>query len=367
MFCANCGTKQNEGEKFCPNCGTKFEEPLKVEEAKVEEISKTEKPKPEDVVPVKIDNKVQIEAQTTKEEKSFSVQNEDYTSIIETKSSKGKQAKVKIDEPTKTLEPEECNIIQIDNIEKNIIVGNKDLESDNITKHTERNECKNTSSPQAVDNKDLKELIREAEKGNVEAQMRLAIKYEFGLGIDVDVDKAKVLYSKIKENTTLESLVPLDINVRTGVVSDAYKIEYELLYDSETEGLMQIIQQAKIREKEENRRKQQEEKYKNIENRLSRDEYKVVSFCVKVDATSKQIKELIKKINDYNCLIKEYNYDSITFDKQKSLVKGRFEKNYIWSRKGFFTFWGMDEYDREFRFKHEFGNIYKFCLKLEIE
>jgi uncharacterized membrane protein YvbJ len=25
MFCANCGTKQNEGEKFCPNCGTKFE------------------------------------------------------------------------------------------------------------------------------------------------------------------------------------------------------------------------------------------------------------------------------------------------------------------------------------------------------
>ena len=26
MFCANCGTKQGEGEKFCPNCGAKFEE-----------------------------------------------------------------------------------------------------------------------------------------------------------------------------------------------------------------------------------------------------------------------------------------------------------------------------------------------------
>lgn len=25
MFCANCGTKQIEGDKFCPNCGTKFE------------------------------------------------------------------------------------------------------------------------------------------------------------------------------------------------------------------------------------------------------------------------------------------------------------------------------------------------------
>ena len=86
MFCANCGTKQNDGEKFCPNCGTKFEEPLKVEVAKVEEVSKTEKSKPEDGVPVKMDDKVQIEAQTTKEEKSFSVQNEDYASIIEKQS-----------------------------------------------------------------------------------------------------------------------------------------------------------------------------------------------------------------------------------------------------------------------------------------
>lgn len=25
MYCANCGTKQNESEKFCPNCGTRFE------------------------------------------------------------------------------------------------------------------------------------------------------------------------------------------------------------------------------------------------------------------------------------------------------------------------------------------------------
>ena len=28
MFCANCGTKQNEGEKFCPNCGSKFKKNL---------------------------------------------------------------------------------------------------------------------------------------------------------------------------------------------------------------------------------------------------------------------------------------------------------------------------------------------------
>lgn len=192
MFCANCGTKQNEGEKFCPNCGTKFEEPLKVEEAKVEEISKTEKPKPEDVVPVKMDDKVQIEAQTTKEEKSFSVQNEDYASIIETHSTKDKGVKVEIIEQSKNRSVEEKNI----------------------------DDAK----------KELNVLILEAENNNIEAQMRLAVKYEFGLGVAVDVDKAQLLYSKIKENIELKSLIPSDINVRTGVVSDSYNIEIISLY-----------------------------------------------------------------------------------------------------------------------------------------
>ena len=38
MFCANCGTKQNEGEKFCPNCGTRFEEPLITKEVIKQEV-----------------------------------------------------------------------------------------------------------------------------------------------------------------------------------------------------------------------------------------------------------------------------------------------------------------------------------------
>ena len=32
MFCENCGTKLNEGEKFCPNCGKKNEMPLRKED-----------------------------------------------------------------------------------------------------------------------------------------------------------------------------------------------------------------------------------------------------------------------------------------------------------------------------------------------
>lgn len=47
MFCANCGTKQNEGEKFCPNCGTRFEEPLKIEEVIKIESFKTVNNAPE--------------------------------------------------------------------------------------------------------------------------------------------------------------------------------------------------------------------------------------------------------------------------------------------------------------------------------
>ena len=72
MFCANCGTKQNEGEKFCPNCGTKFEEPLKVKESKVEEVSTSETSEPENIVPKKNDVTAKDKSQTTKEEKIVS-------------------------------------------------------------------------------------------------------------------------------------------------------------------------------------------------------------------------------------------------------------------------------------------------------
>lgn len=48
MFCANCGTKQNEGEKFCPNCGTKFdikklEVEIKQEEKNISDSSNANK------------------------------------------------------------------------------------------------------------------------------------------------------------------------------------------------------------------------------------------------------------------------------------------------------------------------------------
>jgi len=332
MFCANCGTKQNEGEKFCPNCGTKFEEPLKAEVTKVEEVSKSEASKPENIVLEKIDDTVLIENQTTKEEKSVSVQNEGSESIIETHSTKDKGAKVEIIEQPKNRSIEEKNI----------------------------DDAK----------KELSELIREAEKNNVEAQMRLAVKYEFGLGVAVDVDKAQLLYSKIKENIAFKSLVSLDINTRTGVVSDVYKIEYELLYDSEQEEKMRYEerkQQEEIRKQKEKKRIQQKEKLKDIKNKFSNDEYKVVSFSVMIDATSNQTKELIEKINEYNNIIKDYNYDNIIFDKLKSLVTGRFEKKYMWSKRGLFSFWGIDEKQRESGFGYKFVHIYEFCLKLEKE
>ena len=361
MFCANCGTKQNEGEKFCPNCGTKFEEPLKAEVTKVEEVSKSEASKPENIVLEKIDDTVLIENQTTKEEKSVSVQNEGSESIIETHSTKDKGAKVEIIEQPKNRSIEKTNKED----------DKQEFEcSDNEIKNTYNDECNNIVLPQIEDNKELSELIREAEKNNVEAQMRLAVKYEFGLGVAVDVDKAQLLYSKIKENIAFKSLVSLDINTRTGVVSDVYKIEYELLYDSEQEEKMRYEerkQQEEIRKQKEKKRIQQKEKLKDIKNKFSNDEYKVVSFSVMIDATSNQTKELIEKINEYNNIIKDYNYDNIIFDKLKSLVTGRFEKKYMWSKRGLFSFWGIDENQRESGFGYKFVHIYEFCLKLEKE
>lgn len=221
MFCANCGTKQNEGEKFCPNCGTRFEEPLKVEEVKAKEVVKPEASEPKESVPEITDDKVQIKAQIAKEEKSVSVLSEESKSIIEADSTKDKGDKVEIMEQPKN------DIVERTNVDDD----KKDLEcSDDDTKNTYNDECNNIVLPQIEDNKELNELIREAEKNNVEAQIRLAIKYELGLGVAVDVDKAQLLYSKIKENTELKSLIPSDINVRTGVVSDSYNIEIISLY-----------------------------------------------------------------------------------------------------------------------------------------
>lgn len=88
MFCANCGTKQNEGEKFCPNCGTRFEEPLKVKVTKVEEVSKPNASKPENVVPEKIEATALIETESSQKEKTNKECNKKSTVKIDTSNNK---------------------------------------------------------------------------------------------------------------------------------------------------------------------------------------------------------------------------------------------------------------------------------------
>lgn len=41
MFCARCGTKQEEGEKFCPNCGSQFEVLINTPQNVVEDDAST--------------------------------------------------------------------------------------------------------------------------------------------------------------------------------------------------------------------------------------------------------------------------------------------------------------------------------------
>ena len=190
MFCANCGTKQNEGEKFCPNCGTKFEEPLKVEVSKVEEISKSKATKPKNIAPEKKDVTVKDRSQTTKEDK-----------IVSTiKYKKENEVKSKID-------------VQVTKSGEETVATNKLAEEkaseDFVTK-------------QATGIKDSKY----GEGKNIKLQDDCSLDFE-----------DNVLWNKLKINHKLSGsllLQELDLSKQSGVISDKYKFESKIVFDSKT-------------------------------------------------------------------------------------------------------------------------------------
>ena len=190
MFCANCGTKQNEGEKFCPNCGTKFEEPLKVEVSKVEEISKSKALKPKNIAPEIKDVTGKDRSQTTKEDK-----------IVSTiKYKKENEVKSKID-------------VQVTKSGEETVATNKLAEEkaseDFVTK-------------QATGIKDSKY----GEGKNIKLQDDCSLDFE-----------DNVLWNKLKINHKLSGsllLQELDLSKQSGVISDKYKFESKIVFDSKT-------------------------------------------------------------------------------------------------------------------------------------
>ena len=165
MFCANCGTKQNEGEKFCPNCGTRFEEPLVVKVTKVEEVSKPEAFKSESVVPKKIEATALNETEIPQKEKTNKEYNEKFTVKINT--SNNKKSSLKTTEKT---------------VVKDTAIINKITKTEQ--EYKQFNEWDNIKNKKNVDNSML--------------------------------------------------LIDIDNKVQSGIISDKYIIDTEILLDSKT-------------------------------------------------------------------------------------------------------------------------------------
>lgn len=312
MFCANCGTKQNEGEKFCPNCGTKFEEPLKVKESKVEEVSTSETSEPENIVPKKNDVTAKDKSQTTKEEK--------IVSTITYK--KEKEVKSNIDEQV-TKSGEET-------VAPNKLVEEKDSE-DFVTK-------------QATGIKDSEY----GEGKNIKHQDDCLLDFE-----------DNVLWNKLNINQKLCSsllLQEIDLSKQSGVISDKYKFESKIVFDSKT-----IHQKMKS------------EEYDEVDDGGSVLRFKFFidsNFDYKTtyvyEGREEQYWYLKHDIERFNKEIGEDNkYYYLKFVKDSSfkgscLVEGLFTKEH----KGFWGF--MKTVPNADKLEIKFKEIYSICKKIKL-
>ena len=413
MFCANCGTKQNEGEKFCPNCGTKFEKPLKVEATRVEEVSKSETSEPENIVPKKNDVTVKIETQTT-EEKTV-LENEESESIIETGSSNDKEVKVEINKSTITIEPKNNTIVESLNTKEQVsehntnvvekflpqeevktkqIISKKNKEdylaqeenAKETNTTTETNKLKNKHQIQESDNfyknnindnnstystnvtsNTIKRepIINEKDKESI---LKWAIRYELGLGVPVDTDKAEELYAKVSNgNIVLNSLFPNDKSKRSGIISDAYSVETTVLYDSmkvnaefyKAKRIEEDRQKLIIRQKEEAERKKIEEIKRLKKEAFKHKSIGFLEFSYIVKCISPDLESLIK---GYNTKAEKYGYDKIIVDKDLKLIKGQY-KDKSYTGEGFVK--GCSSFWRNCVLAVDFEDIIKECEKVQ--
>lgn len=186
--------------------------------------------------------------------------------------------------------------------------------------------------------------------------LRWAIRYELGLGVSPDPDKARELYAKLDDdNILLKSLNQVDTTNQTGVISDSYKIESKITFDSTIE----------LKKKKEKKEREEREKLKS-----KMYYYYGSSFLFYIDASEEQMKELKKVINKYNNAIYGCDmYKTISFNKSKSIisVSGSFERYY--TDGSFFRELFSSNYNKqkEEEIRKLFIKTCEFCESLKIK
>ena len=408
MFCANCGTKQNEGEKFCPNCGTRFEEPKIVKEEVSVDTSKQTLPKNEEVdLPKVVEEKktgtvieeVKISDVVNKEE----VNKENAPTPKETIKIGSKEECIKIDIDNSTIEPEVEIFVdnsQLPNkLNDDVTVSEDDADS-NVSKNEviiAKNIVKNgsvnnsTTTPNTITQR--APFIDETDEKSV---LKWAIRYELGLGVPVDTDRAEELYAKAGNGTNiLKLLSPNDKSKQSGIISDGFNVERIKLYDiveerkekyereraqrkkeqelesarKEQEKIQlqkKIEQEEKIKiQEEEKKRKKEDDERKKIEEikRLKKDAFKhksngFMEFSYIVKYISLDLENLIK---EYNAKAEKHGYDRIIIDKELKLIKGQYKEKSI-TGQGFVK--GLSSLWRNSFLEVDFEDILKECAKV---
>ena len=164
MFCVKCGNQIKDGYKFCPKCGTpayveKEEPKSEVKKEEVDEVTK------EAIVSV------------------------DPKPVVESTEKAKKTTKTDTSSNTKKKETE-------------------------VTPHDE------IIHDLSIDDElDIEGVKKKADKGDKEAMLRQAFRYEMGIGVDKDLEKAEELYNKVGGKSALFSLENSNSNC---ILSDSY-------------------------------------------------------------------------------------------------------------------------------------------------
>lgn len=361
MFCANCGTKQNEGEKFCPNCGTKFEELKIVKEEMSVDTSKQTLPNQEKAVLQKgtetIIEEVKVSDVVNKEE----VNKENASTPTETIKIGGKEECIKIETAISTIKPKVETVIdnyQPQNKLKDTVAISEEKTNSNFSKNeaiAAKNIVENCSANKSNTTPNIIQREPFIDEKDEISVLKWAIRYEFGLGVAIDINEANKYYSILGNNVINPQLFLTDVNTdkQTGIISDKYEISTGTYFD--------------LRPKLERERKVKINKIKEMYNNIQ--DYDIKKFKLYIEDISRHTYSIELDIKLFNNINEKHGFGFIAFDKNEGLVEGLFKRKYTKSDMGFWEscLVSSDDKSAELYCLKQFENIAKFCDSIKIK